>query len=121
MTQSIRIYDHLRVSSIGLCHWDEFSMVSALVCTVTHWIGPTMSHDIRILGSHDFIKFLYYIVFQPWENIELVNKLIVAYGWDHKLVIIPYGLGYYLWKSVATSIPNRGTMISHGLWDSVSP
>ena len=59
MTQSIRIYDHLRVSSIGLCHWDGFSMVSALVCTVTHWIEPTISHDIRLSGSHNFTKLIH--------------------------------------------------------------
>ena len=27
---------------------DEFPMVSALVCTVTHKIRPTMNHDARL-------------------------------------------------------------------------
>ena len=37
-------------------------MVSALVCMVTHWIGPMVSHDIRISSSLDFTKLLYCIV-----------------------------------------------------------
>ena len=40
-------------------------MMSALLCTITHWIGPTVNHNIRILGSHDFTKILYCIVSQP--------------------------------------------------------
>ena len=27
-------------------HWDRFPMMSALVCMLTHWIGPIMNHDI---------------------------------------------------------------------------
>ena len=27
-------------------HWVEFPIVSALVCMVTHWVGPMVSHDI---------------------------------------------------------------------------
>ena len=34
---------------------------------------------------------------------------------------IPYRLGHYWWKSVATSILNRGIMISHEILDNVSP
>ena len=28
-------------------------MVCALVCMVTHWIGPMMSHNLRLSSSHD--------------------------------------------------------------------
>ena len=33
-------------------------MVSTLVSIFTHWIGPAMSHDIKLSGSHDFTKLL---------------------------------------------------------------
>ena len=35
-----------RMTCLG--HWDEFPMVSILVCMVTHWIGPMVNHDIRL-------------------------------------------------------------------------
>ena len=57
---------------VGLDHRDEVPMVSALVYMVTHWTRLTMSHDISLLGSHNFTKLLYYIVSQSEENIELV-------------------------------------------------
>ena len=45
-----------------------------------------MSHEIRLLSSYDFTKLLHYIVFQPWENIEFMSKLVVVltYEWDPK-------------------------------------
>ena len=57
---------------VGLGYQDGFPMVSALVYMVTHWTRLTMSHDISLLGSHNFTKLLYYIVSQSEENIELV-------------------------------------------------
>ena len=88
------VVHHLLIGGmVGLGHRDRVPMVSALVYVVTHWIGPMISHDIRLLGIHDFIKLLYCIVSQPWENIEFVKKLAVAltYRWDRKLII------YSLW------------------------
>ena len=78
---------------IGLSHWDEFLMVSALVCMVTHWTKPMMSHDVRLSSCHDFTKLLYCIFSQPWENIEVVPKLVMTltFGWDFKVII------YSLW------------------------
>ena len=32
---------------VGLGHW-EVPMVSALVCMVTYWIKPMVSHDVRL-------------------------------------------------------------------------
>ena len=52
-----------RMTSLG--RWDGVLMMSVLVCMVTHWIGPIVTHDIRLLGSHDFTKLLYCIVSQP--------------------------------------------------------
>ena len=48
-----------------------------------------MSHDIRLLDSHDFTKRLYCIVFQPWKNIGLVQKLAVTltYVRNSKVII----------------------------------
>ena len=30
-----------------LRYWDEFPMMSALMCVVTHWTRLTMNHDVR--------------------------------------------------------------------------
>ena len=49
----------------GLSYWDRFPMVSALVCMVTHWIGPTVSHNLRLSSSHNLTKLLHYVVSQP--------------------------------------------------------
>ena len=60
------IVHHLLIGGIvSLGRQDEVSMVSALVCIVAHWIRPTVSHDIRLSGSYDFTKPLYYVVSQP--------------------------------------------------------
>ena len=52
-----------------------------------------VSHDITLLNIHDFTKLLRCIVSQPLENIEFVQKLLMAltYGWDPKVII------YSLW------------------------
>ena len=63
---------------------DKVPMVSTLLCIVTHYIGPMVSHDTRLFSSHNFTKLLYYIVSQLWEHIKLVTKLVVTliYRWD---------------------------------------
>ena len=68
---------------VGLGHWDDFPMVSALMYMITHWIGPTMNHDIRLSTGHDFTKLFHCVVFQLWENIKLVSKLVVTFDlWE---------------------------------------
>ena len=49
----------------GLGYWDEFPIVSALLCMVIHWSGPIVSHDLKLLSSHDFTKLFHYVVSQP--------------------------------------------------------
>ena len=49
---------------IGFGYRDGFPMVNALVC-ITHWIGPTVSHDLRLLKHHDLTKLLHYVISQP--------------------------------------------------------
>ena len=48
---------------ISLDHRDEFPMMSALVCMVTHWIGPMVNYDIRLLGTHNFTKLCCIVLF----------------------------------------------------------
>ena len=64
---------------VGLGYRDEFPMVSALVCMVTHWIGPTVSHDLRLSSSLNLTKLLHFVSSQPWENIELIQNLVVDF------------------------------------------
>ena len=46
---------------------------------VSHDIRLLSSRDIKLLSSHDFcIKLLYYIVFQPWKNTDLMPKFLVT-------------------------------------------
>ena len=60
------VVHHLLIRGMtNLGHWDGVPMVSALVCTVTYWIGLMVSHDIRLSVSHDFIKLIHSIVSQP--------------------------------------------------------
>ena len=46
----------------GLDYQDGFPMVSALVCMVTRWVEPMMSHDLRPSSSHDLTKLFHYVV-----------------------------------------------------------
>ena len=75
------------MTSLG--YWDEFPMVSALVCMVAHWTKPMVSYDLRLASSHDLTKLFHCVVSQPWENIELMLMLVMTltYGWDCKLII----------------------------------
>ena len=57
---------HLLIEGmVGLGYWDGFPMVSALVCIVTHWIGPTTSHELRLSSIHDLTNLLHCVVSQP--------------------------------------------------------
>ena len=88
------VVHHLLIGGmVGFGHRNEFPMVSALVCMITHWTWPMMSHDLRLSSSHDLTKLLHYVVSQSWDNIEFMLKLLVTltYGWDCKLII------YFLW------------------------
>ena len=59
------VVHHLLIEGItDLGYWDGFPMVSIVVC-ITHWIGPTVSHDLRLLSSHDLTKLLHCVVSQP--------------------------------------------------------
>ena len=83
------VMHHLLIRGmVGLGYQDKFPMVSALVCMVTHWTRPIMSHDLRLSSSHDLTKLLRCVISQPWENIELVLKLAMTltYRRDRKLI-----------------------------------
>ena len=48
------VVHHLLIGGIaGLGYWDEFPMMSALVCVVTYWTILTMNHDTRISNCYD--------------------------------------------------------------------
>ena len=82
---------------------DGFPIVSALVY---------LMQGYQLLW---FIKLLYYIDCQPWEDIEHLPKSTgdLTYRWDPKVVIYPYGLGYCWWRLVAIGILDTSTMIYH--------
>ena len=72
------VVHHLLIGEmIGLGYWDGFPMVSALMCMVTHWVGPMVSPDLRLSSSHDLTKLLLCVISQPWVNIKLVLKFVV--------------------------------------------
>ena len=68
------------MTSLG--HRDRVPIVSRLLCMVMYWVRLTMSHDIRLLSSHNFIKLLWCIIFQPWENVELIPKLVATFNYE---------------------------------------
>ena len=49
----------------GLDYRDEFPLVSTLVCMVTHWIGPMVSHELRLSSGHVLTKLVHCVVSQP--------------------------------------------------------
>ena len=56
---------HLLIRGMtSLGNRDEFLMMSALMCMVTHWTRPIVSHDLRLSSSHDLTKLLHYVVSQ---------------------------------------------------------
>ena len=60
------VVHHLLIGGmVGFGYQDGFPMVSALVCMVTHWTGPMVSHNLRLSSSHDLTKLLHCVVFQP--------------------------------------------------------
>ena len=117
------IVHHLLIGWMaGFGNQDGFPMVSALLCIVTHWIGTTVIHDLRLSSSHDLTKLLYCAIFQAWGNIEVVLKLAMTLtcGWDHKLIIFSVWIGSLLMEVSS----NRYTQSRHYDiyldWDSVS-
>ena len=60
------VVHHLLFGGIdGFAYWDEFPMVSALVCMVARWTEPMVSYDLRLSISYDSIKLLHCVVSQP--------------------------------------------------------
>ena len=47
---------------VGLGYQDRFLIENALVCMVTHWIRPSVSHDLRLSSSYNLTKLFYFIV-----------------------------------------------------------
>ena len=74
---------------VGLSHLNGVLMVSVLVCMITHWTRPMVSHNVRLSSSHELTKLLHCVVSQLWGNIKLKLKLtvVLTYSWDHKLII----------------------------------
>ena len=73
------VVHHLLIGGmVGLSYQDEFPIVSALMCMVTHWTRPTVNHDLRLSSSHDLTKLLHCVISQPSENIKLLLKLAMA-------------------------------------------
>ena len=96
------VVHHLLIGRmVGLGYRDEFPMVCAPVCMVIRWTRLMVSHNLRLSSSHYLTKLLHCVIYQPWENIELVLKLAMAltYGWDHKLIIYSPWIGSQLMKA----------------------
>ena len=47
---------------VGLGYQDGFPMMSVLVCMVTHWTRPMLSHDLRLSSSHDLTKLFHCVI-----------------------------------------------------------
>ena len=57
------VVHHLLIGwMVGLGYHDRFLMVSALVCMITHWIQPMMSHDLTLSSIHDLTKLFHCVV-----------------------------------------------------------
>ena len=49
----------------GLGHPNRFSMMSTLVYMITHWIGLTVSRDLRLSSNYDLTKLFHCVISQP--------------------------------------------------------
>ena len=83
-------------------------------CTLYRTYGESWRKVINCYDSQSY--------YTAWTfNLERILSLsqnqheTLTYGWDHKVVIYPYGLDHYWWRLVAIGILNRGSMISHGI------
>ena len=91
------------------------------LCWASGWVfhgectNVCNAHWRKAINYHDLPS--YYTV---WTlKLERILSLCqnqqetLTYGWDPKMAIYPYGLGYWWWRLVTIGILNRGTMISH--------
>ena len=46
------VYHILIGRMIGLNYWDEFPMMSALVCTIIHWERSIVNYNATLLDNH---------------------------------------------------------------------
>ena len=63
-------------------------MVSALVCMVTHWIRPTMSHDIYyqvVMFYHAIMLDRFSTLGEYWARIKVFNNFNL--WWNPNVVI----------------------------------
>ena len=65
---------------VGLGYQDGFPMVSALVCMVTYWTRPTMSHDWRVSSSHIFPTNWFTINRSKWHQVFSIEALWYLMG-----------------------------------------
>ena len=79
----------------SLSYWDEIPMVNVLMCMVIHWIEPTVSHDIRLSGSHNFTKLIHNLLIRGNALVCNVFQVVLL---DSKLV---RGLKQSIWGSSA--------------------
>ena len=107
---------------IGLDNRDRVSMVSALVCMVTHWIGLMVCHYVYLSSSYDLTKLQYYMVSSPWGNIELVLKfaMVLTYGWDPEMGIYSLWIGSLLWNQGLVNIDFDDNKTRFGTNDYIS-
>ena len=56
------VYHLLSEGMTGLSYWNGFPIVSALMCMVTHWTRPMVSHDLRLSSRHDLTKLFHCVV-----------------------------------------------------------
>ena len=118
----IVVYYFLIKEMTYLDRWDKFSIVSALVCIVTHWARSTVNQDIRLSDCHDSPN--YYVVwtlnFERILNLWWNQHITLTYGWNPKVVI------YFLWiRSLLVEASNNrySQWRYHDIlwdWDSVS-
>ena len=62
---------------ICLRHSDEFLMVSALVCTITHWTWPMVNRDIRILIfmiHHTILSHIFWTLREYWAYAKINRR-----------------------------------------------
>ena len=99
----------------SLSHRDDFPMMSAIMCIVTHLTWPMVNHDINcwvVMIHHDTRLYKLSTLRKYWVYAK-INKKLLSMGEILMWSYIPYKLGYSWWRLVATGILNRDNIISY--------
>ena len=98
-----------------LGYQNDFPMVSALMCMVTHWTGPMMNRDINywVVMIHYATILCELSTSRGYWVYTKINRRLWLMGVTIRWSLISYEFSHYGWRLMIIDILNRGTLISY--------